>query len=221
MDRVLKDQRDSAQIDHARNFTEGKDLIPEFNIDQARAWGIPARCIVSVMENLTIEYALARGEMVRAFLQGLGSSVKFRIIILRTAAAFGLFIVLLRATLMRSVTLQDVLIGVAWSFGFLILLPVLLFIRGKTARRVLTVSPDGISTEIGSLKGSAPWRKIKVISDTGQFILVANMLGNAFFIPNRAFSGPEQRAWFFSETSHAVMNALKQSAAAKAQREGQ
>jgi hypothetical protein len=28
---VFKDQRDSAQIDHARNFTEGKDLISEFN----------------------------------------------------------------------------------------------------------------------------------------------------------------------------------------------
>ena len=31
MARIFKDQRDSAPIDHARNFTEGKDLIPEFN----------------------------------------------------------------------------------------------------------------------------------------------------------------------------------------------
>jgi len=41
MARVFKDQRDSAQIDHASNFTEGKDLIPEFNFSIAAEAGCP------------------------------------------------------------------------------------------------------------------------------------------------------------------------------------
>src|SRR5579859_5785943 len=41
MARVFKDQRDSAQIDHASNFTEGEDLIPEFNFLIAAEAGWP------------------------------------------------------------------------------------------------------------------------------------------------------------------------------------
>jgi hypothetical protein len=156
------------------------------------------------MENLTIEYALTRGELVRGFFHSLGSSGRFRIVILRNAAVLGVFVFLLRAAIMRSVTFQDVLIALAFALGALFFLPLLMFISGKTAKRTLTVSSEGISTEIGSLKGKVPWRKIKVVSDTGQFILIANALGNAFFVPSRAFSGPEQRALFFSEINRSA-----------------
>ncbi len=78
----------------------------------------------------------------------------------------------------------------------MIFLPIMLFLRGKTSTRSLTVSPEGISTEIGSLKASTPWHKVKVIVGTDRYVLVSRANGNAFFIPSRAFSGPEHQAEF-------------------------
>jgi hypothetical protein len=42
----------------------------------------------------------------------------------------------------------------------LVFLPFWLFIRGKSAKRALTISPEDIYTEIGSLKGKIPWSRI-------------------------------------------------------------
>jgi hypothetical protein len=156
------------------------------------------------METLTIEYALARGEIVRGFFQSVGGSKSFRLSLLRKAAFLGLFVFLLRAAIMRSVSLQDGLIAVAFGLGVLFFLPLALFMLGKTGKRTLTLSDEGISTEIGALKGTVPWHKVKLVSDTGQFILITNSRGNAFIVPSRAFSGPEQRALFLSALSRSV-----------------
>jgi hypothetical protein len=75
----------------------------------------------------------------------------------------------------------------------MLFLPVMLFIRGKTSNRSLTESAERISTEIGSLKAQIPWRKVKVILKTNRYVLVSRANGNAFFIPSRAFPGPEQK----------------------------
>ena len=56
--------------------------------------------------------------------------------------------------------------------------------------------------EIGSLKAQIPWRKVKVILETDRYVLVSRASGNAFFIPSRAFSGPEQKAAFVTKIKH-------------------
>jgi hypothetical protein len=81
-----------------------------------------------------------------------------------------------------------------------LILPVMLFIRGKTATRSLTVSPEGITTEIGRLKAQLPWSKIKIIQSTADSILISGATGNAFFIPTRAFASPEQKEEFVAKT---------------------
>jgi hypothetical protein len=82
--------------------------------------------------------------------------------------------------------------------GAVLFMPVGLFLRAKTDERTLTVSPEGISTEIGSLKGQIPWRKVDAVTDTGPHVLVVGTTGNAFFIPNRAFREPGQKAEFLA-----------------------
>jgi hypothetical protein len=77
----------------------------------------------------------------------------------------------------------------------------LIFIRGKTEERSLSVSEEGISTEIGTIKGQVRWNKVKVIKDAGQYVLIERTNGNAFSIPNRAFSGPEQKHQFITQIS--------------------
>jgi hypothetical protein len=88
----------------------------------------------------------------------------------------------------------------------MIFLPVMLFIRGKTSKRSLTVSSEGMSTEIGSIKGQIPWHKVKVIVGTDRYVLVSRANGNAFFIPSRAFSGPEHQAEFVTKIQGWVNN---------------
>ena len=73
------------------------------------------------------------------------------------------------------------------------------FIRGKTAERTLSVSELGISTGIGLISAQVPWSKVRVISDAGEYVLIARTNGNAFFIPSRAFTGPSQKVQFIEE----------------------
>jgi len=61
---------------------------------------------------------------------------------------------------------------------------------------------NGIYTEIGGMKGSYPWQRLKEIKDIGQYLLVVTNVGNAFFIPRRAFTDANQRALFIEEIDH-------------------
>ncbi len=106
---------------------------------------------------------------------------------------------LLRAMLLRSVSPRDVIIAAAWAVGYLLFLFFWMFIRAKTSRRTLKVSRGGIWTEIGRIRKQYEWKQIREITDTRQFILLALTNGNAFFIPQRAFSGVEQREHFLTE----------------------
>lgn len=148
---------------------------------------------------LTVEYALTRPEILRSFLHSVAEVPKYRVTILLYSAAIGVLTLLLRATLSQSLALKDVIIAVAYAAGFLVFIPLWTLVRGKTANRTLTVSRDGISTEIGRLSTHVPWDKVKVVADTPQFVLIGRTNGNAFFIPNRAFSGPEHRRHFLTE----------------------
>jgi hypothetical protein len=101
--------------------------------------------------------------------------------------------------LMPSVTVGDLIGDCYWTLGVFPLLLLLITVRGKTAERTLTVSEVGISTAIGSLKGEVPWVKIKTLRDTSNYVLIARTSGNAFFVPDRAFDSPEQKAQFLSD----------------------
>jgi hypothetical protein len=79
------------------------------------------------------------------------------------------------------------------------LFPILIAACAKTAERTLTISKDGISTVIGKKNGQIPWKKISIVTETPQFILIAHANGNSFFVPNRAFSVAEDRQYFMAE----------------------
>jgi hypothetical protein len=81
------------------------------------------------------------------------------------------------------------------ALAFLLLL-IWVFLRAKTKVRTLSISEQGIQTEIGRIKADYPWTKVKQIKDVGQYLLVVNRAGNAFFIPNRAFTTAQARTEF-------------------------
>lgn len=143
---------------------------------------------------MTIEYALTRVEIVRGFLRSLGSSPRYLVTVLCYALVMSGIVLVVTGAFSRALTMRDAVTAVLTAGGFMLFLLVMLFIRGKTSNRSLTVSAEGISTEIGSLKAQIPWRKVKVILETDRYVLVSRASGNAFFIPSRAFSGPEQKS---------------------------
>jgi len=148
---------------------------------------------------MTIQYALTRSEIAGGFFRSLGSSPKYRRTILLYALLPGVAILAVDGILNRQVTVQDIITALVPTAAFAIFVPLMLYIRGKTSQRILTISTEGISTQIGSIKGEIPWKKIAVISDGNHFILVGRTNGNAFFIPSRAFSSPEHQAEFVAE----------------------
>jgi len=148
---------------------------------------------------MKIEYALTRGEIARGFFLSLRKSPKFRRIVLIYAVGVGLLDLLLRMFLPPVTSLRDVFIACAWSVGAFLFMPVWLFIRAKTAQRILVTSSEGIDTQIGKLRVQVPWQKIAAITDAGRYVLLTRRNGNSLFVPDRAFSTTAQRDEFLGE----------------------
>ena len=151
---------------------------------------------------MTIKYSLSRAEIVRPFFRSLGSSPRFLAIILVYSAGLGVVSLVMKGAFSRSLTSHDVIVALSWMAGALVFMPLFLYIRGKIDERTLTVSPEGISTEIGSLKGQIPWSKVKLVTEANQHVLIVGSTGNAFFIPGRAFQGPDQQSEFVAQIDH-------------------
>jgi hypothetical protein len=146
--------------------------------------------------SVTIKYALTRTEVVRGYFGSLRNSPKYLAVILLYASAMAILFLAGTGAFSRPLTPGDAIVAVAIVVCFIPFLSIWLFIRAKTSIRSLTVSPDGISSQIGKLQAQLPWRKIKIISVTDRSILMARANGNAFFIPNRAFSSTQEKTEF-------------------------
>ena len=148
---------------------------------------------------MTIEYALTRVEIVRYFLRSAARFPRLMVTLLLYTVIMDCIVLAGIGTFSHGLTVRAAATALALAALFLLLLPVTLFLRGKTSTRSMTVSSDGISTQIGSLQALVPWRKIKTVVAYDQYILIAGVSGNAFSIPGRAFSDPEHRVRFLAE----------------------
>lgn len=68
--------------------------------------------------------------------------------------------------------------------------------RVKRDERILTLTPAGIRTTIGTLAGEVPWTKIALVGVTPEHIFVMGRSTNGFAIPQRAFPSAAARAEF-------------------------
>jgi hypothetical protein len=151
---------------------------------------------------MTVRYALTRTEIVQFFLQGLGKSPKFLALMMIFLLCPGLIGLEMGGTFSRPFTPSDIaVLGASMVCTFFLML-LWMFLRGKTNERTLSVTEQGISTAIGSLRGEVPWSKVSRVSDARNYVLIVGTSGNAFFVPSRAFDGPVQRAQFIAEIAH-------------------
>jgi hypothetical protein len=148
---------------------------------------------------MTIKYALTRAEIVRVFFVGMGTSSRILSVVLLFSLLPALVSIRTTVALTGTVRAANALVAFAWLMSMFCLLVAMVFVRGKTGERTLSVNEEGLSTEIGSIKAQLPWKKIKDVRDAGRYILIVGLTGNAFFIPFRAFDGSDQRNQFLSE----------------------
>lgn len=148
---------------------------------------------------ITIEYALTRSEVARSYLQAIRESPEYLRRVVMLAAICAVIQMCIRILSSRHLGGPEMLSAVIVFAVILGVLPVLLFLTAKTDRRTLTISPDGISTSIGTKSAQIPWKSVKIVKDSGAFILIARTNGNAFFIPDRAFVSADDRARFMEQ----------------------
>ena len=155
---------------------------------------------VAAAENqITIDYALTRGEVAASYLRAIRESPEYLRSVVTMAAAIGLGQMALRALFFRRLGGPEILSAIIVFATILVLLPIALFLTAKTDRRTLAISPAGISTVIGKRSGQIPWSSVKVVRNASTFVLIARTNGNAFFIPDRAFARPDDRARFLEQ----------------------
>ncbi len=89
--------------------------------------------------------------------------------------------------------LLHVVVGI---LGCVILLPLWPQIRFKRAQRALTIDANGLSTQIGTLSGSVPWKQVRSVEEDGDAIAFIGSSNNAMIVPARAFASVEARQEF-------------------------
>ena len=75
----------------------------------------------------------------------------------------------------------------------LVLFPLLKF---KPQERTLSIDEQGITTTIGDISKSLPWKDIANVSVNQDNLIIQNRNLNAFIIPQRAFETDEARQGF-------------------------
>jgi len=146
---------------------------------------------------MTIEYALTRMEVVAGFFLSLRSSPRYAAFLVVIVSALFILVPQVGDGFSHPFTMRDAgsaVLGLMCTF--VLILPLVVFMRAKTGMRLLTISPGGISTKIGSLQGRITWQQIKTVQEKDDYILIAAASGNAFFIPNRTFATRYQKDEF-------------------------
>jgi hypothetical protein len=94
------------------------------------------------------------------------------------------------------------MIAVASAVGAFLFIAFWTAFRGKTDERTLTISQQGIWTQIGSQQGDMAWSTVIFVAPANDHLLIVRTNGNAFFIPSRAFADGDEQAQFVRQAEH-------------------
>jgi hypothetical protein len=150
---------------------------------------------------MTVTYSLTRVEVLRTFLYALPRSPRILTLVIGTSCLMALLSLSGAHVLPRGLSLHDSISAFLWFVGTFCFMPVWVFLRAKTNQRLLTISEQGFHTEIGRIRADCPWSKVKEVKDVGPYLLMVSWIGNALFIPSRAFTDDAMRDQFIAEVA--------------------
>jgi hypothetical protein len=145
---------------------------------------------------LTVEYVLSRGDVVRGYLYSWRYSASSRWQMVLLALGLGLLAVGPRWLFTGALRASDLRAGLLWAIGLLVFIPFWSALRLKRETRILTLSERGLDTVIGDRTLHVPWSGLAAVIDANEFVIIAGRNMNAFYVPARAFADGRERARF-------------------------
>ena len=156
-----------------------------------------ARCTAQPLgsEVITIQYSTSRAEIWRWYWRAWARPLGLWRHHLFVAGSVFLLIYLLAhhgQSALRAAT-----IGGFLALGMVLLLfPLWPQLKFKSEIRTLSIDHQGISTKVGTWHAVIPWVEVGRIAPGADGIYIEGKNGNAFIVPNRAFTAPQQRVEF-------------------------
>ena len=150
--------------------------------------------------SITIRYALTRMEIAGYFLRSIPKSPRLLLIVAGSSLVAGAASLAANGATLRTRPGAAILDACGLGMAVFCFFLFLVFIQAKTQERTLTVSAQGISTAIGSMRAIIPWSKIATVKSVGQHVLIVRSTGNSFLVPLRAFDDEQTYAHFLELT---------------------
>jgi hypothetical protein len=144
----------------------------------------------------TIEYTSTRKDLGVLYSYLLKHSFKMRCLILALVILPGGVPVLLELLSGQRVPLQNWIIGLIVGVAIYFAYPWYFRRTAKKDKRTLSISPVGITTQVGSKHGEIAWSQVENLWVTQEYVFIVRGNLNAFVIPKRAFRDDEERIAF-------------------------
>lgn len=145
---------------------------------------------------MLIEYRINRFDLVRGFFFNLRHSPRTQQFVFGASAIGGLYTLFIRHRINGHLTPSDFIIALVVALVIILSIPVFSFVTAKTQKRKLSITTEGIDTQIGSQSGRIAWKSVDSIIVTHDRIFITGKTANAFIIPSRAFISDAQRDKF-------------------------
>ena len=145
---------------------------------------------------MLIEYRIKRFDLVMAFFFNLRHSRRTQQFVFGASAVGALYTLFSRYRIHGHLTLSDFIIALVVAIVIILSIPAVSFVTAKTHKRKLSITTEGIETQIGSQSGRIAWKNVNSIIVTRDRIFITGNNANAFIIPSRAFISDVQRDKF-------------------------
>jgi hypothetical protein len=157
---------------------------------------------------MVIEYRIKRIDLIKVFFYNLYHSKRTQLVIFGLSILVFVVISSIDYSIQGNLTLYTLFRGFLGGFLFLLLLPLYIFITAKTKKRVLSINPSGIETNIGKESGLVSWEEVDSIVSTQDFIYITGKNTCVFTIPNNAFETEKEKTEFFKLASQYQSNLI-------------
>lgn len=145
---------------------------------------------------MVIEYIATRRDIAALYSYTRKHSVKLAAMYYGLPLAMAAFVLIDIHSATHTLTLGDGIIALIMGAVFFALFPLILKLRTKKDKRILSIQPERLSTQIGKLRGDVPWTKMDSMHVTDEHIFLIRKNMNGFAIPRRAFVDEGQRTEF-------------------------
>jgi hypothetical protein len=145
---------------------------------------------------MTIKYTATPADVGALYSYCWRNSAYFRRRLIFNSVLVGLAIIAIPFFVDGKVGKSDIVIALSVTVAFPFVVPLIAKLRTKKSQRTLSISANGIHTQIGTKTGDIPWARVAELFVTEEHIFLLGRNLNGFCIPRTAFSNAPDREDF-------------------------